>query len=252
MTEQYYNHLSPHYKHIYQDWNASVKRQAVILNALIRENFGDGVKSILDAACGIGTQAIGLAEQGYRLTASDISASEIEEARQEAGKRKLEIDFEVVDMRFVWNHFGRQFDLVIACDNAIPHLLTDEDILATFEQFFQCVRPNGGCLISVRDYDHLEHGETKLYPRQVHQTNDGQILLFDYWQFEGDYYDMTTYVIEDKGEPLATTHVIQGGRYYCITTEKLEHLMSKAGFDNVKTIHDRFFQPVIVGIKPLD
>jgi hypothetical protein len=37
-----------------------VERQASILDGIIREYFGGNVKSILDAACGIGTQSIGL------------------------------------------------------------------------------------------------------------------------------------------------------------------------------------------------
>jgi hypothetical protein len=152
-------------------------------------------------------------------------------------------------MRHVWNHYGRQFDVVLACDNAIPHLLTDADILQAFEQFFSCTRPGGGCIISVRDYAAMERGGSKLYPRQVHETAEGKIVIFDHWLFDGDYYDMTTYVVEDQGKPLATTHVIRGGRYYCITTPRLEVLLTQAGFSKVTTLRERFFQPLIVGIK---
>jgi SAM-dependent methyltransferase len=249
MLESYYNQLSPHYKHIYQDWNESVQRQAEILDAVIHEQIGSHAKSILDAACGIGTQSIGLAQMGYALTASDISASEIEEARAEAEKRHLNIDFEVVDMRQAWNHYQRQFDVVLACDNAIPHLLTDEEILQTFQQFYECTRLDGGCIISVRDYAAMARGGSKLYPRQVHETEDGKIVIFDHWAFDGDFYDMTTYVVEDKGQPLANTHVIRGGRYYCIGADRLEQLMARAGFVNVVTLRERFFQPLIVGVK---
>ena len=249
MTDSYYDGLSPHYRFIYQDWEQSVQRQAEILDGVIHEYFPDWVKTILDAACGIGTQCVGLAERGYKLTASDISSSEIEEARLEAKKRNLSIDYQIVDMRYVWNHYGRQFDMVIACDNAIPHLLTEDDIQQTFEQFYQCVKPHGGVILSVRDYAKMEHGINKLYPRQVHETTDGKIVILDHWKFDGDFYDMTTYVIEDKGQPLANTHVIKGGRYYCISTDRLEHLLARVGFEKVVTLHDRFFQPLILGVK---
>ena len=46
-------------------------------------NFGQ-TTSILDCACGIGTQAIGLALLGYDVTASDISDGEIAEAKARA------------------------------------------------------------------------------------------------------------------------------------------------------------------------
>lgn len=107
-------------------WNASVERQATMLDGIVREYFGGNVHSILDAACGIGTQTIGLAQKGYNLTASDISAGEIEKARLEASRRNLEIAFCVADMRRLKDSHQAKFDLVIACDNSVPHLLSDD------------------------------------------------------------------------------------------------------------------------------
>lgn len=54
MTEAYYDQLAPYYKHIYRDWEASIKLQAKILDEIIKEHFGEGVREILDVACGIG------------------------------------------------------------------------------------------------------------------------------------------------------------------------------------------------------
>jgi len=250
MISNYYDQLSPHYQNIHQDWNESVQRQADILDGVIREHFnGSPLRSVLDAACGIGTQCIGLAEKGYKLAASDISSASIEEARSEAHKRGLVIDFEIADMRQVWNHYGRTFDVVIACDNAIPHLLSDEDILQAFEQFYQCTRPGGGCIISVRDYAAMERGPAagKLYPRTVHMVPEGKIVIFDHWAFEGDFYDITTYVVEDRGQAMANTHVIRGGRYYCVSIARLEALMAQAGYVDVVTQREGFYQPLIVG-----
>jgi hypothetical protein len=63
MIESFYDQLSSYYKYIFRDWDASVHRQAAILDEVIREYFGENVHAILDAACGIGTQAIGLASE---------------------------------------------------------------------------------------------------------------------------------------------------------------------------------------------
>ncbi|WP_309246574.1 class I SAM-dependent methyltransferase [Ramlibacter montanisoli] len=45
---------------------------------------------MLDAACGIGTQVLGLAEKGYELTASDLSPGALERLRQELHRRGLQ------------------------------------------------------------------------------------------------------------------------------------------------------------------
>jgi SAM-dependent methyltransferase len=249
MIESFYDQLSPYYKYIFKDWDASVDRHAAILDEIIREYFGENVRSILDAACGVGTQTIGLAQKGYRLTASDISEGEIETARLEAARRKLDVAFYTADMRNLQGSFEKKFDLVIACDNAVPHLLNDDDILQAFKQFFQITSDSGGCIISVRDYELLERGGRRLFPRQAHDTPDGKIVVFDCWEFDGDYYDITMYIVEDTGQPLAKTTVIRGGRYYCVSISKLEQLMWDAGFSKVITLKERYFQPLIIGLK---
>jgi len=137
MTKDYYNDLAPYYKLIYPNWDASVQRQAGALDSVIQEFVGKTANTILDVACGIGTQSVGLAKLGYHVTASDLSSAEVEQARKEALRHDVEIGFQVVDMRQVWDIFQRQFDVVIACDNSVPHLLTNEEILLAFRQFFQ-------------------------------------------------------------------------------------------------------------------
>ena len=249
MTEAYYDSLAPYYKFIYQDWEASVKRQAAALDSVIREFFGPNARHVLDAACGIGTQSIGLAELGYALTASDISAAAIEQARTAAAQRGLNVEFCRADMRQLWPVHQQQFDVVMACDNAVPHLLSEAEIYQAFEQFFHCTTPEGGCIISVRDYASMQRGGTQLYPRLTHEVEAGRLVIFDLWEFEGDYYDLTTYIVEDKGQPTAQASVVRGGRYYCVTIARLEELLKQAGFQRVLTLAERFFQPLIIGLK---
>ena len=72
--DAYYDRLAPYYPYLYQDWEAGVARQAAQLDTVIRECFGPRARTVLDAACGIGTQCLGLAGLGYAVSASDISA----------------------------------------------------------------------------------------------------------------------------------------------------------------------------------
>jgi SAM-dependent methyltransferase len=249
MIEAYYDNLAPFYKLIFQDWEASVRQQASALKGVIQEHFGNQVSRILDAACGIGTQCIGLAELGYSLTASDLSHNAVSMARAEAGKRGLHITFAVADLPHLSNIFLEQFDLVIACDNVIPHLLSEEEILKAFLEFHHCTTPKGGCIISVRDYVAIGPIGTQIYPRTVHIDGHRRVILFDLLQGNGDFYDFTTYVVEHDGSEPATTHAISGGRYFCVTISKLENILRQAGFANVVTLRDRYYQPLLLGLK---
>lgn len=251
MTEDsrdFYAHLTPLYHLIYPDWDASIQRQASMLDSIIRETWGSHARSILDASCGIGTQALGLAELGYEVTASDLSPEEIERAKAEATKRGLAIAFSTADMRESFTHHHRQFDVVISCDNSVPHLLTDGDILAAFRQFYQCIRPGGGCLVSVRDYGKEDLSKQQIKPCGIREENGTRWLLWQVWDPHDPTYDVTLYLVEDHGGPECRTHTLRS-TYYAVTIPKLMDLMRQVGFENVRRLDERFFQPVITGNK---
>lgn len=245
-VEQFYDELAPFYHLIFQDWEASIQRQAAALDGLIRERWGDGRLSILDVACGIGTQALGLAALGHRVTASDISAGEVERAEREARHRGVSIRFSVADMREVATHYQEQFDLVIACDNSVPHLLSDEELLATFEQLFACTRSGGGCLISVRDYDKEDRAGVQVKPYGMREEDGVRYILWQVWEFRGLIYDLTMYCVADHGGSNCTTRVMRS-RYYAVGTGKLMELMRRAGFVQVEQLDGCFYQPILLG-----
>src|SRR6266542_201436 len=86
-VEAFYDQLAPFYHLIFPDWEASIQRQAAAVDAIVRQRWGEARLDILDVACGIGTQALGLAALGHRVTGSDLSAAAIERARREAKGR---------------------------------------------------------------------------------------------------------------------------------------------------------------------
>lgn len=248
-TATFYDDLAPFYHLIYPDWEASIRHQAAALDGIFREHWGEGRLRILDATCGIGTQALGLAALGHRVTGSDLSAAAVERARAEAGKRSLDVAFSVADVRQAFAHHRQQFDVVIACDNAVPHLLTDEDLLACFRQFYACTRPGGGCLLTVRDYDKEERAGVQVKPYGVRVEGGVRYLVWQVWEFHGEVYDLAMYFVEDRGGPSCVTRVMRS-QYYAVGTDKLLALLRQAGFVGVERLDGRFYQPVLLGRKP--
>ena len=247
----FYDRLAPFYSLIYEDWDAAIAQQANQLSHLIQQNWGTEVKTVLDVSCGIGTQALGLAALGYQVTASDLSAGEIHLARQEANRRRLNIPFSVCDMRQVDQHYAETFDALISCDNSVPHLLTDAAILQALQAFRNCIKPGGGCLITLRDYDREPCGRGIVKPYGLREMSGKRYLLFQVWDFDGDWYDLAFYFLEeDRQTQQVQTHVMRS-RYYAIRPDHLAQLMEKAGFVQVMRLDNRYFQPVIVGTQPL-
>jgi SAM-dependent methyltransferase len=244
----FYSKLAPLYHLIYPNWEQSIDRQARHLDAVIRELWGDRVDEVLDAACGIGTQAIGLAQLGYKVTACDLSPGAVARAQTEAGKRGLDMAFSVADMRELCAHYDRSFDLIIACDNAVPHLLSDGEIGLAFREFYRCTKPGGGCLLSVRDYAAEEIGGTKVVPYGIRKAADRCYVLVQVWEFDGPVYDLSLYAVEDRGDAEVTVQVMRT-QYYAVSIDRLIELMADAGYSEVRRLDGRFFQPLIVGTR---
>jgi SAM-dependent methyltransferase len=247
-ANDFYNDLAPFYHLIYRDWEESIAKQAADLDAIIKSSWGDRIKDVLDVSCGIGTQSLGLAALGYNITGSDPSAGAIERAKTEAANRGLRIDFSVADMLEARAHHKREFDLIISCDNSVPHLLSDDALLAAFRQFHTCARAGGGCLITVRDYDKENKNGIIVKPYDSHEEDGASYAMFQVWNFDGDIYDMSLYVVEDSGDIECESRVFKT-KYYAVGVDKLIALMSEAGFAGVSRIDKAYFQPVIIGIK---
>src|SRR5436853_5453211 len=133
----FYHELAPRYHLIFADWEKSIAHQGRELAALVRAQW-PGHRSVLDVACGIGTQAIALAQNGFWVKGSDVSAGAIERARGEAAQRGLVIKFSICDMRQAPACHGTGFDIVLAADNSVPHLLDDTEILRALESMHAC------------------------------------------------------------------------------------------------------------------
>src|SRR5262245_20918850 len=97
MTDCFYDELAESYHLIFDDWGAAIRRQREVLARLLPAP-PEG-KRLLDCACGIGTQAIGLATLGFVVDGSDLSAAAIERARREATALGMNLEFRIDDMR---------------------------------------------------------------------------------------------------------------------------------------------------------
>src|SRR5262249_49110935 len=139
----------------------------------------------------------------------DVSAGAVERARRESAQRGLAIDFHVADMRRADSVPGGPFDVVIACDNAVPHLLTDEGTLSALGAMVRAVRRGGGVLLSVRDYDAEGRCGVQLLPYGVREEAGRRWVVLQVREFHGEVYDLAQYLVEDTGGAECVTRVMR-------------------------------------------
>ena len=249
ITQTFYDSMATQYDKLFLDWRAATQEQAVILDRIFRSNGFDHTAHVLDCACGIGTQAIGLAALGYRVTASDISDGELAEARDRAEKHGTGIRFEHADFCALSRTFSEQFDIVIAMDNALPHMPTREALAAAVNSIAGRVRPDGIFAASIRDYDSLLETKPPYSPPYIHRTDSGQRVSFQTWDWQGDSYLLTQYIIDD-GKTLAVNKFVC--EYRATRREELTELLLAGGFSKVEWEFPEetgFYQPIVIAGK---
>ena len=249
IVQSFYDQMASVYDKLFLDWQEELREQAVILNRLFQEQGFAQNTSVLDCACGIGTQAIGLAALGYSVSASDISEPELAEARKRAAENQVRISFVNADFRDLSETFDKQFDIVICMDNALPHMLHACDLEAAIRSIVNQVAPGGLFLASIRDYDALLQTKPPYSPPYIHKSEKGKRVSFQTWDWEDDHYKLTQYIIDDEES-------LQISRFDCeyraTRREELTELLYKHGCSQVdwKFPEDTgFYQPIVIARK---
>ena len=245
----FYDELAPFYHLLYGDWDGAVGRQGAALARLLQELGVAPGDAVHDAACGIGTQTLGLVQHGYRVSASDLSPRAVERLKAELARRDMQADVRVDDLRTLGHVPSAALAAVIACDNSIPHLLTDAEILHAFESCHRCLRPGGIAMFSVRDYAAMERRDPDVRPYGVHRENGRRFVAVQVWEWAGDRYDLRLYLTSESAAGTCETRVLTS-RYYAIPIANLRKLMTAAGFGDIERRDDVLFQPVLVGRRP--
>jgi SAM-dependent methyltransferase len=246
---QFYDSLASHYHLIFQDWTTSIHRQAAIITRLLPAPNIAG--HVLDCACGIGTQALGLCALGYAVEGSDLSPAEIERARYEAAARRLDIDFRIDDMRTLNSAPAGRYGAAINMDNAFAHLDGDAEIETSLQVMRRSLQPSGTLLISVRDYAPLIAERPKSTTPAVYDDHGRRRTVSQTW----DWIDDRRYVahIEITRETADGSAILKfSGQLRAVLPDEIADLAIQNGFHDVHILSPAetgYYQPIVRGIR---
>lgn len=249
ITQTFYDNLASQYDKLFFDWNSTTKEQALLLDKLFSNNGFDKNAKILDCACGIGTQSIGLAAIGYDVTASDISDAELFQAKERAAKNNVEIRFEHADFCALSETFSEKFDIIIAMDNALPHMLSTDELNSAIKSITDRLNKNGLFVASIRDYDTLLETKPQYSPPYIHKTMNGQRVSFQTWDWTGDIYKLTQYIIDDENSLEINKFECE---YRATRRQEFTDLLTENGCSRVEWKFPEetgFYQPIVVAVK---
>jgi SAM-dependent methyltransferase len=250
-SAQTYDDLSEHYHLMFEDWNASIERQASVLSSILQKNCGLAKSArVLDCTCGIGTQALGLAKLGFQVSGCDISSNAIKRAQQEAAQRHLDIQFSVGNILALNDFQGPPFDAVICMDNSLPHLESAEQLAQTTQQMRAKLNLKGVLMASIRDYDRLLMEKPIIQGPSFYGTQGSRRIVFQLWDWIDDRrYVFHLYVTRETESGWQTFHT--SGIYRAVLREEISSALRDADFSNVRWLFPEesgFYQPIVLGV----
>ena len=249
VIQSFYDKIAPQYNKFYLDWESVTHKEAKLLSEIFKDNGFDINAKILDCACGIGTQSLGLASLGYQVTASDISSGAISEAIQKSKEKKLNINFNQADFCNLSEVFSEKFDIIIAIDNALPHMLSSNSLEKAIKSIINQISDGGLFIASIRDYDNILKEKPTYSPPYIHKTNKGQRVIFQTWDWIGDNYKFIQYIIDDEEETKISKFVCE---YRATRREEITKYLYAYGCKEVKWEFPEktgFYQPIVIAKK---
>jgi len=252
-VKNFYDELSNDYHLIFQDWDKSIERQAKILSKMLQSHNYLPPCRLLDCSCGIGTQALGLALRGYTVHATDISTKSVERAKKEAKERGIEIDFGIADFRTLNDMVRGDFDVIISCDNSLPHLLKKSDLMLAVKNIFKKLKHNGLFLGSIRDYDEMLVSKPTTTPLHVFKDKKGRKrIVFQVWDWSHDNksYNLNHFIVQENKDIWETS--CYSTKYRVLKRDELTTALSQVGFSDIAwhmPDKSNYYQPIVIARK---
>lgn len=249
---QFYEQLAADYHLIFTDWRNAVLQHGAVLDNLIRAHLGPPPRSVLDCTCGIGTQAIGLATRGYQVHATDLSPAAVRRAEREAGSFGVSLTFGIADFRSLDTQVAGSFEVVMSCDNSVPHLLRDEDLLLAARNMGSKLRADGLLLVSRRDYDQLVQDRPEAELPRLLSGPQGRRVVFQVWDWanSGRTYTLHHFIIKEANGEWHTVH--RATAYRALLRDELSTILRAAGFSEVRwhmPAESGYYQPLVTARK---
>jgi SAM-dependent methyltransferase len=245
----FYDRLARDYDLIYPDWEAAIASQSRAIDRIIRDLGRTPPLDLLDCACGIGTQSIGLALLGYRVLGTDLSPRAIHRARREARSRGVRIRFVEADLRALHKATCDSFDVVICCDNSLAHMMTSGDLARAARSIAARLKPSGFFIASIRDYDELTKTRPAFTPPVRFRDPAGSRIVFQQWNWTryGRTYDQHLFILRGQGDQWALQHYL--GRSRALLRGEFTERFRDVGLKKVRWIMPErtgYHQPIVV------
>lgn len=189
---------------------------------------------ILELASGAGDLAELLVDDGFDLTVSDLSESMLELAAAKIGSFQdtayLKVDMTDFD-------FQEEYDAVICFDDSICYLKDEQELMQTFTNVWQSLKPGGKFLFDCHSLYQMDH----VFPDYMfNEINDDYTFVWKSFVGEKPHsveHDLQIFVPdEDNNQKFTCFEEIHHERTYPVAT--YQKLLKEANLELVRLTSD--------------
>ncbi|HYU33680.1 MAG TPA: class I SAM-dependent methyltransferase [Thermoanaerobaculia bacterium] len=188
-------------------------------------------RRVLDLGCGTGEHSRRLAAEGFEAVGVDASESMLEKAREEPLPENLR--FVVGDMRDLGRSVEGSFGGALCLGNALPHLLTDDDLRRFATGLREHLLPGAPLILQILNYDRIFAGNERSLPLNFRSDPEGEIVFLRLMTPQPDgtvlFYPTTLHLRPGHEPAVEVRHTrevhLRGWR-----REEVEAALERAGF----------------------
>jgi SAM-dependent methyltransferase len=162
----------------------------------------------------------------------------VRQARENASTQGVDVSFLEAGFGAIAPAVEGAFDAVLCLGNSLPHVLTHEHLLATFQDWFSVLRPGGLLLVQSRNLERVvAQGERWMPPRSSRQ-GDREWIFLRFYDFEGDgslAFHMVT-LTREAGSPWQQQETTT--RLWPWKHTELVHALDQVGFQSIEAWGD--------------
>lgn len=201
----------------------------------ILEREGLKPRTAADLACGTGSVAVLLAEQGMQVTAVDLSEDMLTVASEKAGAMKNPPRFVCQSLQELRLPIG--VDLAVCALDSLDYITDPADCAQAMKRIYKALNPGGIFIFDVNTPEKL-----RAMDGQVFLDEDEDVYCVWRGEFDEDTnicsYGMDLFQREGK----CWYRSFEEHREYAYSQEQLTRYLKDAGFTHIEVYADRLFE----------
>jgi glycine/sarcosine N-methyltransferase len=202
----------------------SPERRA-FFEGLFRRN---GVRSVLDCACGTGGDLLLFRSLGCDVVGSDLSEAMLGRARERLRTAEAEIPLVRADFRHLPRAVAGPFDAVVCLSTSLPHLHDEAEIVRSLESMRAVLR-DGGILVLDQGMTDRQWTEKPRFIPAINTPEFSRLMAIDYTE-ETFVVHVIDFLEEDGERAFHVDRFV----YRALLRDDYDRLLRVAGFRDVE------------------